>query len=621
MRTRYLLAMLLLVALPAQAQTFTDITDTIPTSALNNHFGVSWIDIDGDGDLDLYATNAARTFASDLLGNNGDGTFTHLTDNTLMQDVDPVAALGSCWGDYDNDGHLDVFVAAGPFSILYHNESGSGDPGTFARVTSGDIVGSVDENNASDQRGWSCAWGDYDNDSYIDLFVAHPAGFVWDGTNDCLNGLSDCSPIPNSLFRNNGDGTFARVTDTPISEGIAPFTVGQWTDYDEDGDVDLFVGSGPANGFPGPDFIYRNLMVENGSAGFELVTEGPFAEDLRDGQVWNFIDHDNDGDLDAYVTNYSNFANEFYLNDGGTYVRQPDSPLMADGESSLANVWGDFDNDGDLDVFVTNEAGAPNRYFRNTGPPTYAFEATDLLQDDRNSHYGASAGDFDNDGDLDLFVATGSLQPWILYRNDTAAGNHWLKLRLVGTASNRAALGAKVFVTATIDGAARQQRREVSSQNSFNGQNSLVVHVGLGDATVATEVVVEWPSGAVDTFTDLDADQFLELTEGGSVTGVASEHLPELPEGYRLESAYPNPFNPATTIGFTLPEAQSITLTVYDALGRTVRVLADGVFAAGAHTVAWDGRAAGGEGVPSGVYLYRLQADGGQLTRTLSLVK
>ncbi len=461
--------------------------------------GAAWADFDGDGDLDLFTVGTMpNTFVKGLYRNDGDGTFTKLSGGTLLETGNVLRGLS--WGDYDNDGNLDVAVAGTP-SLVYGN---AGD-GTFTVVELGDAV-------APDVRGWSPSWADYDNDGYLDLFITHPAGFAG-------------SVQRNHLFRNGGPPDFrlTRVPEVAVSAESAPFTSGNWTDFDGDGDLDLFVGSGPANGLKGLDFYYRNLLSETGSAAFERIRGTPFADQRRDGQVVNWIDIDNDRDLDFFVTNWGGqlggLENELYRNDCGTFVRVTEGPLVTDRAISLANVWGDLDNDGDLDVVVANSGR--NGFYLNRGDGTFERVAQGAFVADSNANWSASLGDYDDDGDLDVFIP--ALRPnarHFLYRNDLAKGNAWIALDLVGTVSNRAGIGAKVHARARIDGRHVWQQREVSSQNSFLGHNMLRVHFGFGDASWVDKLVIEWPSGATDRFADVEVNRRLRATEGGGLAAV-----------------------------------------------------------------------------------------------------
>ena len=702
-RTLYITNILFLwlyavTAIPVSGQVFTRITEGSIGTDIGNTFGASWIDFDGDGDQDLYVSNAASLFPNLFYVNEGDGTFTRITEGAIVDDPG-IAAVGSCWADYDNDGDLDVFNAGAPNSFLYRNDG----KGTFTKITTGDI------GDSSDRRGWSCAWGDYNEDGHVDLFVAHPAGFL--GT----------PAISNSFFKNNGDGTFSAVTDTPITVGLAPYTVGNWIDYDEDGDIDLLIGSGPAVGTVDADFLYRNMLSETGSATFERITELPLNDD-RDGQTWNFIDYDNDGDRDGFVTNYwggfaNGMPNELFQNEGGVLTEVTTGPLVTDEGFSLANVWEDFDNDGDMDLFITSEFGTENVYYRNEGAPNYSFTRTDLFAGTTLSNYGATAGDFDLDGDLDLFFPSGGGGGNHLYRNDTPQTNSWVNIKTVGTISNATGVAAKLRVRTDIDGKATWQQREVSTQNTFNGHSSLNVHFGLGDASKISKVEVTWPSGLVETENNVNVNTFyvaiegdgleplsafllntlkdrvqalrmdevisdgqatplkrllnqaiseIEDDENGAAAALITSYLEEVdalvsgsilsevdgkdvtdpaetalhlvggpgsvaaatfdaflpvlkadfPKEFKLSQNHPNPFNPSTSIAFSLPEESHVQLSIYDMQGRQVASLVDGARGAGRHEVRWEAR-----GLASGLYMYRIEAGSFTETKMLHLLK
>ena len=459
--------------------------------------GGNWIDYDQDGDLDLFIPNNRRApNRNSLYANNGDGSFTRVQAGVLVEDV--VMSESGTWGDYDNDGFLDLFVADGGFDLprfnsLYRNDGDA----TFVEV--GDSMVSQELSFST-----SSAWADYDNDGDLDLFAA------------TLSPADDASSAGlDFLYRNNGDGTFGKVTDQPPATTPTRSFGVSWADYDLDGDVDLFVANGA-----GPNILYRN----EGGGTFvrrSAAQVGPLTADSGLAVSWG--DYDNDGFPDLFVTNFN--RNDFlYRNNGnGTFSKVTTGPVVTSGGAGEGSAWADYDNDGDLDLFVGN--GGPgedvNFLFQNqlieSGSATFVRITQGEIVNTRGCYAGVAWGDYDNDGDVDLFVSNFNGKQSLIYRNETQ-GNSWINVSLVETASNRSAIGARIGVVASVRGNPVSQWREVSGQTGYNGQNSLRAHFGLGDATVVEALVIHWPSGAVDNFSGIAVNQFLAAVEGGAIS-------------------------------------------------------------------------------------------------------
>ncbi|MGH7450786.1 MAG: FG-GAP-like repeat-containing protein, partial [bacterium] len=350
--------------------------------------------------------------------------------------------------------------------------------------------------------------------------------------------------------------------------------------------------------------------------------------------VWNWIDYDNDGDLDAYLTNYGSsqttrgLANNLYRNDKGVFTRMTGAQvgsIVTDVDASLGQNWSDYDNDGDLDVLVTKENFFTSRYYRNNGDGTFAGVNMGDLTSGTIRHSGATAGDYDNDGDLDLYL-TGALTAKALYRNDLTNGNSWINVRCAGMMSNRAAIGAKVRAKAIIGDKAVWQMREISSQNSFNGHNMLNAHFGFGNATLIDSLKVEWPSGNVDFASNVPVNRFITITEGSGITTDVKENGSAPPADFALSQSYPNPlrasaFNSATTITYTLPKSTQVILSVYNVLGQRLVTLVNRAQEAGSYTATWDGKDAKGQILSSGIYLYKIETNSFAQTKKLVLTK
>ncbi|MEZ5013095.1 MAG: FG-GAP-like repeat-containing protein [Chitinophagales bacterium] len=543
------------------AQIFTKVTDTsndlvaAPGAASGTYTGCAFIDFDNDGDLDLFWTR------SGLYKNTGDGSFTKVLDSHIRVN----SGFGTTWSDYNNDGNIDVFISAGTAfgSVLYRN---NGD-GTFQQIQGGDLADSIALS------GWGCAFADINNDTYTDIVIAAPFGFA---------GITDS----NKLLINNGDETFYRLDTSIICQGTAPYTVPSWSDYDMDGDMDCFIGSGPANGTVAPDYLYRNELVETGMQNaFTKITTAPIATDGVDGQIWNWIDYDNDGDLDAYLTNYVGatggvgMQNNLYRNNGGVFQKMTFADvgsIVSDQGLSLSSVWQDFDNDGDLDCFVTNDAGKNTFYLNNNdGSFTKVTDEAPVLNN--GSCYGATAGDYDEDGDMDLFVAGVGAQK-ALYKNGSETnGNHWVTFTLRGNGpgivagSNVSAIGARVHVRALINGIAVWQMREISAQNSFNSMNALQAHFGLGNAPIVDSMIIEWPSGIRDTCVDIAINTAYSVQEG-----ICPPAMPlpiETGSVFREWKVFPNPAKNACTLQYQYTDMDVLKAKVVDIHGKEIAQL------------------------------------------------
>ncbi len=584
------------------AQFFVKVTDAsnpIVNEALSgNYIGASWIDVDSDGLLDLYISR------KDIFRNLGNGNFMKVSGSLPLQG--PV--LGNSWADYDNDGDPDLFVIttiqANPTSHLFRNDGNF----VFTKILSGSIA------DSTVNTGWGCVWGDINNDTYADLFLAAAYNF---------NGVLH----ENRLYYNNGNGTFTRIDSTQTTDSLDAFTIPMFSDYDQDGDIDLFIGTGPANSIGGRDYIYRNYLKEqNVPYYFNRIDTGIIGTDIVDGQNWNWIDIDNDGDLDAFLTNYStNIRNRLYRCEGPRYyVRMTSAEvgtIVSDAGAWLGNTWGDFDNDGDIDCFITNDAGA-SRYYSNNG--SGFFTRIDTLAININGQtYGTTLGDYDSDGDLDMFIA-GTNATKGLYRNETNNNNKWVNINCIGAGptpgmTNKSALGTIVKIKAVINGVPTWQIREINAQNSFNSMNMLNVHFGLNSATVIDSMIVKWGGGLQQVFTNVTPNKFYRLVEGQGLNEVIigiSQTGTEIPGSYKLEQNYPNPFNPVTKIRFSIPKTSIVKLAVYDVTGKLVSELVDGELTAGEYEADFNASR-----FTSGVYFYTLQAGSFMETKKLVLIK
>jgi len=507
---------------------FTDIASSAGVGDESRGYGVAFGDYDNDGDLDIYIANA-RTDANVLYRNDGDGTFTDVTGEAGVGGG--YAGEGVAWGDYDNDGDLDLYVmTCYDGGILYRN---NGDE-TFTDVTQETGVSN------SGGQGWGVAWGDYDNDGDLDLYVVRKAYF---GENS-----------GNLLYCNDGDGTF---TDVTAQAGVG---------------------------------------------------------DEGEGLACAFGDYDNDGDLDLYVTNVNSQADVLYRNNGdGTFTDVTQEAGVVNTNNGREVTFGDFDNDGYLDIYVANTPQA-NILFHNNGNGTFT-DITQMAGVGCVKPGGAiTLGDYDSDGDLDIYLVVGG-QANVLYRNN-GNENNWLVVKTKGVVSNRDGIGAKVRVIA----GELSMIREVSGGSGYTSQNSLPVEFGLGSYPQADSVIISWSSGIVDTFYSVMADKFYTAIEGSSLVGVREDRQTTRPKAFSLSQNYPNPFNPFTRISYSLPKDCEVRLNIYNVLGQRVRVLVSERKRAGYYYAIWDGRDEGGRQVGSGIYFFRIEAGDFKSTKKMVLL-
>ena len=489
---------------PTADSQFTNIASDLKMDKVDGGRGSAWGDYDNDGDLDIVAVGTYQPHA--LFRNNGDGTFA----NTAAQAgiADPRGGWGSLFADYDNDGYLDLYITRGGWSgaaenTLYHN---NGD-GTFTDVTH--TAGVSDP-----QSSFCAAWADYNNDGYIDLYVAD--GVIGDGA-------------ANVLYRNNGDGTFtntadvAGVADTGNSLGTT------WGDYDKDGHIDLHVVNyGQSN------VLYRN----NGDGTFTDVTPTTGMNlPVTDAFVTFFLDVDNDADLDIFISNSGSFQafiagqitgaaphdsdrQVLYRNNGdGTFTDVTRESGLYHAFGAMGANFGDINSDGYLDIYLATGAPQMGRLerdalFRNNGDGTFTDATAALGLGNIGKGHGVTFGDIDTDGDVDIYVPVGGAfigDQWhnLFYRNK-GVGNNWLTLKLVGVKSNRDGIGAKVTLHIGDD----VIYREVSGGCGFGSTNSLSLEIGLGTHTKIDTLEIVWPSGQVDTHRNLSVNQKLVVTEG-----------------------------------------------------------------------------------------------------------
>lgn len=560
-------------------QNFTRITAGDIVNDAGRSTGCSWIDFDGDEDLDLFVSNGNQNSEANFLyENNGDGTFTKITAGLIVTDSN--TSIGGTWGDYDSDGDLDLFVTnrEGQNNSLYRNEGN----GAFTKITTGNIVNDGGNSNSS-------SWVDVDNDNNLDLFVVN--------FNEA-----------NFLYMNNGDGSFTKIETGVIVTEVTFSICGIWGDYDNDNDPDLFI----ANAGSRNNSLYRN---DNGGQ-FVKITTGAIVNDGGSAIGCSWGDYNNDSYLDLFVTNFLNQNNFLYRNNGdGTFTKITSGAIVSDGGNSVGSTWSDFDNDGDVDLFVGND-GQNNFFYSNNGDGQFTKITSGDIVNTGGSSFGLSSGDFDDDGNPDVFVANRAGQTNFLFVND-GNGNSWLNVKCIGVVSNTSAIGVKVSIMATINDTLVWQTREISAQTGYNSE-TLRAHFGLGNATLVDSLRVIWPSGTIDVFENFLPNKSVTITEGGEITGIEKIDRVVL-ESFILNQNYPNPFNPQTTIEYILTSPSHVVLRIYNLRGQVIKTLVNEPQGTGMQIATWTGENGQGQKVSSGVYIYQIKV-GDFITRKKMLL-
>jgi hypothetical protein len=491
--------------------------------------GVCVADFDGDGWQDIYFVNGRDLYdrgisvRNALYHNNGDGTFTDVTDKAAVPGTG--FGLGCVWGDYDNDGFPDLYVTQYGRNVLYHNNGN----GTFTDVTDKARVAGMEAGSFHS----GATFFDYDRDGRLDLYVGAYVTLGPDSPRYCdfIDVRTNCPPSvykgsPAVLYHNNGDGTFTDVTSAagiyqPEGKNLS---VGA-ADYDNDGWPDLFVANDGLNAY-----LYHNdhkgTFSEVGLlAGMALTGRGKTMAAM----CISLGDYDNDGLLDLYISDFQKSSDHIWHNESkGSFEEVSDQAgitLPTHEVLSFGGGFFDYDNDGWLDLFIANGHVYPE--VEQASPGTHFKQINSLFHNERNGKFvetskqagngfetpyvgrGVAFADFDNDGFMEMVVANNGDPPLLLH-NSGGNGNHFLNFRVVGNKSNRDGMGARIRVMAE----GISQIREIAGGGSYLSQSDLRAHFGLGKATRAQTVEISWPSGQKQVFRDVEADKFYEIEEG-----------------------------------------------------------------------------------------------------------
>lgn len=488
--------------------------------------GAAFFDADGDGHLDLYIVNGAAlpgyggdTGPNAMYRNRGDGSFVDVTDESRTGDRQ--YGMAAAVGDYDGDTDLDLFVGNYGPNVLYRNDGGS-----FTDLTEATGLGDP---------GWAshATFVDYDLDGNLDLYVANYMDFHPRENRVCMRGEFQAYCGPNTypgqsgiLYRNDGDGALVDVTAAAglhTAEGRQLAAV--FGDMDDDGDPDLFVANDKR-----PNFLFVNQgdgrFAEMGVVAGVAYNEEGEAESAMGADLG---DYDNDGRLDVFLATFQWLPNTLYRNEGGGFY----TDVTYEASLGIASVpylgmtaaFLDYDNDGHLDCFVANghldenvadfdpatSYGQVNQLFRNQGDGTFVDVTRSSgpgLLVERASH-GAAFGDYDSDGDTDIFVSDTGSPHCTLLRNDGGNANHFLRLELGGAGGNTEGLGARVRAVS----GDLVQTREVRRGYGYMGSNDGRLLIGLGQRDRLDSLTVRWPTGQVQCLTDLAVDRTLQVVE------------------------------------------------------------------------------------------------------------
>lgn len=566
---------------------FTVVEGSLGISTTNGQFGSAWADIDGDGDLDHLVVGQGQY---PVLYRNDGELFTDITVEAGLDTLNITYGNQPNLFDFDGDGDLDILLAKG--LTLLRNDNGlfkniSADAGLTTDV--------IEDKEAY----WSAAVGDIDADGDLDIAVA--------GGTKGANSLY--GPL---VVLQNDNGVYSNITseiigiDLPTLEswGI------KWIDYDNDNDLDLWV---PTIRTPEE----KTVLLNNNIGEFDWVTNEAFlADSINDAIVSAWGDFNNDGFPDLYTVPFNSTAGESYNkaqlwknNGDGTFSDLAPEQEMDTAPSSRCVCWGDYDNDGDLDLLVGGRTVAQTLFQNNDG--IFVNVATEAGCDFADGAYrNVFLIDYDNDGFLDMHLSKGDNDMRKILHND-GNSNHWIVIKPLGVTKNTTGIGARVVVVA---GGKTMTRIIESTGPGLSGGN-LWAHFGLGSAATIESITVTWPSGVVDVVNNVAADRYVTFKEGeGIIVGVEDSNT--IPTSYSLSQNYPNPFNPETTIEFSVPGKSDVRIELVNTLGQVVKVIANGNYNAGTHRAKLNA-----SDLASGVYFYKLVAGDFVNVKKLVLMK
>lgn len=450
--------------------TITQIENNFNTDTWN----IAWVDYNNDGWEDIFITDKNKNNTNLLFANKQGKNFEKVTNNSLINNKEKTVA--AVWGDYNNDGWTDVFIvnATDNSSKLYLNNQS-----IFTEVIDSGLP-------LHPEYFHGAAWFDYDNDGYLDLLITNYFETKF-----------------HKLYHNNKNGTFTKIENTPISKTSNRSTFPALADYNNDGWVDVFI----PNGDNKKNSLFKNL----GNGVFEEVKNNITSDHFNSvGAVWG--DYNQDGHIDLFILNASKQANQLYKNLGNGDFEKVNSLAFLDNlaDTHSAN-WLDHDNDGDLDLFIANDNGT-SFYYIQQSEGVFIKKLGEVISSNFGKAMGSAIADYNKDGKIDLLVGTHSNQPNKLFKNQSNNQNSYLSIKLIGTTSNKSAIGCRIKISCN----GKNQYRQILPVQGLGSQNSVIQHFGVGEATIVDKIEIIWPSGNHQTLNNVLADQLITVIEEDS---------------------------------------------------------------------------------------------------------
>ena len=584
----YFFMMLLFVnSVIIYSQTFTNVALQIGIQAtyFDDYYvpggGVGFADYDNDGDPDMII--ASRTHFKVYRNDNGS-----FTDVTVLSGIN---FTGDClksvlWGDFNNDGWRDVYLTSWYAGNKLYKNNGNG---SFTNVTSGAGVGVPLTFQST-----TASWGDINNDGFIDLYVGN------------YGNIEGAGEQPNFLFKNNGNGTFSDITisanagDSLYKKPLAIVIY----DFNMDGWQDIYISM---------DKYQRSTMLKNnGNSTFTDVTYQTGTMCYFDAMGIGVGDYNHDGWLDLHVSNGPPGNATFRYNGNGTFTDVAVPTNTTINKECWGNGFIDYDNDGWCDLYVTAAAGIDmcDVLYKNNRNGTFSNIGFGIGIADSTFSYGAARTDYNNDGYPDICVTMSRDSNAHFYKNSGGA-NNWVKVKCTGVLSNKDAFGT--MVTAYYNGDINRQ--VILGGSSYLSSDDPELIFGIGSAVMIDSMVIKWTNGAVDRSFNIAANGRYTALEGSGIIGITPVGT-EVPDNYSLYQNYPNPFNPSTTIKFSVPKSDFVTLSVFDITGKEAAVLVNQNLKAGNYETFFNA-----SGLSSSIYLYRIVTGSYSETKKMILVR